>query len=835
MPHVFAVAVFLIVALIYCKPALEGKVLQQSDVTQWKAMSKDAFNYADRHGQFPLWVNNMFSGMPSFQTAATYNNNVPYIFINIFSLWLPKPINFFFLACVCFYFLAQVLKINRVISILGSLAFAYATYNPVIIVAGHDTKMLSIALMPALIGSMILLYERNYWIGTALTAVTASTLFAANHPQIAYYTGLIAAALTIGYIVHWIKEKQYKHLMAAGSLAAFAVLTGFLVNASILFTTYDFAKATIRGGNALSKDMGDKKTGGLSTEYAFSYSLYKTEPLVLAFPKVYGGSSSKDERGESSKTVEALSAMPQELQSQLQNNLSYYWGGIEGVGTSGPPYIGAIICFFALMGMFVLDNKHKWWIATITVLSIIMSWGGYFLAFNEPLLKFLPFYNKFRAPSMIMVIPQLVLTILACLTINHLITEKVISNITGKANNKITQNVSNDNNLFNRNFKNGLIAFAALVGLTLIVYFTSDFYNAPDKALLKQVKDLQPQIKEPVMSFFNALKEDRQALMLNSIIRSIVFIGIATGLLYFYKKGIIKQLLLTILLTLTVFIDVITVDVKYFNGDNFLDAEEDKSTFNPTPADEQILQDKSFYRVFNTTAGPFVDARQSYYHNTVGGYNPAKLSIYQDLIEYQLSKSPANMPVFDMLNTKYFITGNPASPQVQVNPGALGNAWFVKNVKLVNTPLEEMNALNNFHPKDTAVANKEYANAVKYDASAFDSSANIRLIKNDNDYIQYESNNSHNGFGVFSEVFYDRGWNAYIDKKETPIAKVDYVLRGLSIPAGKHIIEFKFEPKVYKLGSTITSIFTIVMMLIILVAIFLEYREYRKRTSKATA
>lgn len=826
LPHVFAVAIFLIVAVIYCKPALEGKVLQQSDITQWKAMSKDAFNYRDKHGVFPLWINNMFSGMPSFQVGAQYNNDLPYIFINIFSLWLPKPISFFFLACICFYFLAQVLKINRVISILGSLAFAYATYNPVIIVAGHDTKMLSIALMPALIGSLILLYERNYWVGTALTAVTASTLFAANHPQIAYYTGLIAAALSIGYFVHWIKEKQYKHLFTAGSLAAFAVLTGFLVNASILFTTYDFAKATIRGGNALSKDMGDKNSGGLSTEYAFSYSLYKTEPLVLLFPKVYGGSSSKDERGESSKAVEALSAMPQEMQSQLQNNLSYYWGGIEGVGTAGPPYIGAVICFFALMGMFILDNKHKWWIAAITVAAIIMSWGGYFLAFNEPLLKILPFYNKFRAPSMIMVIPQLVLTILACLTINQLITEK--------GSNNITQKVNNNKTLFNKNFKNGLIVFAALVGLTLILYFTSDFYNAQDKALIKYVKDLQPQVKEPVMSFFTALKEDRQALMLNSIIRSIIFIGIATGLIYFYKKGIIKQLLLTILLTLTVFIDVITVDTKYFNSDNFLDAEEDKSTFNPTPADQQILQDKSFYRVFNTTAGPFTDAKQSYYHNSIGGYNPAKLSIYQDLIEYQLSKSPANMPVFDMLNTKYFISGNPADPQVQTNPGALGNAWFVKNVRLVNTPLEEMNALNNFHPKDTAVANKEYSGAVKYDANVFDSSANIRLIKNDNDYIQYESNNSHNGFGVFSEVFYDRGWNAYIDKKETPIVKVDYVLRGLSIPSGKHSIEFRFEPKAYKTGSMVTSIFTVVLLLIILAAILMEYREYRKRTSKAT-
>lgn len=819
LPHVFAIGVFLIVAVIYCKPALEGKVLQQSDIIHWKAMSKDAFNYRERHGIFPLWINNMFSGMPSFQVGATYNNYIPYYFINILSLWLPKPINFFFLACICFYFLAQALRINRIISILGALAFAYATYNPIIIVAGHDTKMLSIALMPALIGSLILLYDGKYWVGTALTAISASMLFAANHPQIAYYTGLVALAMTIGYVVNWIKKKEFKHLLLAGSLAGFAVLTGLLVNASILFTTYDFAKATIRGGNALSKDMGDKSSGGLSTSYAFSYSLFKSEPLVLIFPKFYGGSSAKDERGESSKVVEALSSMPQELQSQLQNNISYYWGGIEGVGTAGPPYAGAVICFFALMGMFVLDNKHKWWIAAITIAAVIMSWGGYFLAFNEPLLKYLPFYNKFRAPSMIMVIPQLVLPILACLTINHVIQEKAS---TGK-------------NIFDKKFKKGLVAFGVLVVMALLIYATSDFYSGQDKMVLKQVKDLQAQIKEPVMSFFNSLKEDRQALMLNSIIRSIIFIGIATGLIYLFKKGIIKQQLLAILLTVAVFLDVITIDTKYFNSDNFQDPDEYEANFSPSPADQQILQDKSFYRVLNTTVSPFSDAMPSYYHNNVGGYNPAKLSIYQDLIERQLSKSPLNMPVYNMLNTKYIITGNPSSPQAQLNTGALGNAWFVKAVKFTNSAEEEMNALNDFHPKDTAVVNKEFQNAVKFDAGALDSSAAIKLIKNDNDYIKYESNNSHNGFGVFSEVYYDRGWKAFIDNKETPIVKVNYVLRGLSIPSGKHTIEFRFEPQVYKISSTITTVFSVILILLILGVIFIEYREYTRKRARVSS
>ena len=808
LPHVIAIAIFLIVAVIYCKPALQGKVLQQSDVIHWKAMSKDAFNYKDRHGKFPLWINNMFSGMPSFQVGAEYNNDVPYIFIRIFSLWLPKPLNFFFLACVCFYFLAQVLRINRVVSILGSLAFAYATYNTIIIAVGHDTKMLSIALMPLLIAGLLELYEKKYWVGTALTAVASSVLTAANHPQIDYYAFMIACAMTISYVVIWIKNKDFRHLLLAGSLALFAGLIGVLTNASILFTTYDFSKATIRGGSALSKDVGTKE--GLSKEYAFDYSLYKTEPLVIMFPKFYGGSSDKMEREENSKALETLQSLPQELQGQLQYNLNFYWGGIGS--TSGPPYIGAIICFLAILGMFVLDDKHKWWIAGITILSIAMSWGSFFESFNVLLLKYLPLYNKFRAPSMLMVIPQLVLPMLACLSLN-----------------RILIHTASERTPLQKNIKKGIIATAALIGVALLIYFTSDFYSNHDHDVLKQVRSLEPQIKEPVMSFFSSLKEDRQSLMLNSILRSIIFIAIAAVLIYFFLKEKIKPFALAIGFTILCFSDVMAIDTKYLNSENYQDEEEYDATFTPTPADQQILQDKSFFRVFNTTASPFMDAMQSYYHNSVGGYNPAKLSIYQDLIEYQLSKTPANMPVFDMLNTKYFISGNPSAPQVQANPGALGNAWFVKTVKLVSSPLEEMNALNNFHPKDTAVANKEYAGAVKYDANAFDTSANIRLIKNDNDYIQYESNNSHNGFGVFSEVFYDRGWRAFIDNKETPIVKVDYVLRGLSVPAGKHNIEFKFEPKAYQTGLTTTSIFTVVLLLIIIAAIFLEYREYRKK------
>ncbi|MDB5230241.1 MAG: hypothetical protein JWN76_1046 [Chitinophagaceae bacterium] len=815
LPHLLALAIFLIVAAVYCKPVMEGKVLHQQDIVQWKAMSKDAFNYKEKHGEFPLWINNMFSGMPSFQVGATYNNMLPYYFIDIVSLHLPKPISFFFLACVCFYFLAQVLGINRVVSILGALGFAYATYDPIIIAVGHDTKMLTIALMPAVVGSIILLFEKRYWSGTALTAVSTSMLIAANHQQIAYYTFLVVLAMTISYAIIWIRRKEFKHLILVASLALLGGLTGVLTNASILFTTYDFAKATIRGGSSLSKETD--KNGGLNKDYALSYSMSKAEPLVLMFPKLFGGSSDKDERGESSKAMETLSSLPQQLQQQLQYNLRYYWGGIDPT-TSGPPYIGAIICFLAIMGMFLVDDRYRWWIAAITFFAVLMAWGSYFEGFNTILLKYLPLYNKFRAPSMTMVIPQLVLPILACLSLNAIINYPLVVN----------------KELFRKRFRNGLITTGVFFAIALMLYVSADFFTKADHYIIDQVKNLQQEVKEPVMSFLNALKEDRQALMINSILRSLFLILAAAGLIYIYLKGKIKPLLLTIIITVISFAEVMAVDVVYLNKDNYQEQEEYNGNFTPSAVDQQLLQDKSFYRIFNTTTDPFNDAMTSYYHNSVGGYNPAKLSIYQDLVERQLAKSPLNMPVYDMLNTKYFIAGNPAgggAPQVQLNPGALGNAWFVKNVKFVNGPEAEMTALNQFSPKDTAIVDQRFKQDVNYDQNGTDTTASIRLVKNDNDYIAYESVNAKNGFGVFSEVYYDRGWKAFIDNKETAIAKVNYVLRGLSIPAGKHKLEFKFEPQAHKLGSTITSIFQVILILLILAAVGMLVKNSRRPTT----
>lgn len=809
LPHLIAVLIFLIVAVVYCKPVLEGKMLQQSDVTQWKGMAQNSLKYKETHGHLPLWTNGMFSGMPAYQIAMESGNAVsPGVFYYILTLGLPKPISYFFLASICFYFLSQVLRVNPFISIIGGLAYAYATYNPIIVAVGHDTKMQSIALMPALIGSLLLVYERKYWIGGALTALSTALLIGMNHPQIDYYTLLIAAFMTLGYMIHWMRQKQFTHLLLSIGIVLISAITGVLSNAVTLFTTYEYAKESIRGGSELADAKSHSTKTGLSKEYAFDYSMYKTEPFVMMIPKMYGGSSGLEVSEESSKAIESLRQMPPELAQQLQYNLHFYWGGIGG--TSGPPYVGAIICFLALIGFFILDGKHKWWILAATVLAIVMSWGGYFDGFNSFLLKSLPMYNKFRAPSMIIVVPTFLLCMMAVLTL-----QKIIA-------------IDNKEYLWAK-YKKGLILTAGIFIVLLLIYMNSDYRSEGDKQLLSQVSSAQDQVKEYVRNFINAMKDDRKALFFGSLIRSFLFIAAAAFMLWlFIKKNIQKTILLSIIGVLA-FIDVMSIDTKYLNSDNYQDEADYENNFTPSAIDTQILQDTSNYRVFDLRQGVQAAFNQgalnSYFHNSIGGYHPAKLSIYQDLIEHQLYNFPQSLPVINMLNTKYIIqTDQQGKAQVFTNPNALGAAWFVKGVRYESTPVAVMNALSYFNPKDTAIlftADQKMVSTV----SNADSSATIRLLKNDNDEITYQSSSPVNGFGVFSEVYYDKGWKAYIDGKETPIIRTNYVLRGLSIPAGQHQIQFVFHPASFYTGQKVSLIAGILVLLSLLVAAVHTYRK----------
>ena len=812
LPHLVAVVIFVLVAVIYCKPALDGKVLQQSDVIHWKGMSKDIQDYRDAHdGVAPLWTTNMFGGMPGYQIATNNNNYLSYWANETFSLFIPKPFRFFILACFGFYFLALVLRVNPWLAMLGALGYAYASYNAIIISVGHDTKMLSIAYLPALLGSIWLVFEKKYWIGAALTALFSSILIFHNHYQIVYYFLLIAAFMTIGNIIHWVRNKEFNHLVKASAFALAGGIIGVFANAVMLFTTYDYSKATIRGGQAslqVSDSLSGKKSnGGLDTAYAFLYGSYGVaETFTLMVPGIYGGAASP--LGEDSKLVETMQekGLPQEFANQLYSYFPAYWG--QQPGHSGPVYLGAIFCMLFIFGMFFLKTHHKWWILSITVFALVMAWGKNFGAFNNFMFEYLPLYNKFRAPAMILVIPQLLFPLVAVMSLQRLLFGNPTKDETWKA------------------LRLSGIVMAGLFVVLGFLYISFSYRLGFEKDIQQQLNQMAKGDTSLGKDIINAVVADRKGMFGADLLRSMFFIASAWLLLFLFIRDKIKAQPVIWALVVLSMIDLLGVSSRYLNKDNYLEPEDFEGAFAPTPADIQIKKDpENNFRVLNLTQSTFNDAITSYHHKSVGGYHAAKLSIYQDLIENQLSKQPLNISVINMLNTKYVITQD-STGQVypQLNPGALGSAWLVSEVKYVPDARAEMRALDNFNPASTAFVQESFKKDVSPEIK-FDSAATIKLEKNENDVVTYQFNAATPQFAVFSEVYYDRGWKAFIDEKEAPIVKTNYVLRGLSVPSGKHTIIFRFKPESYTKGRTITLISQILLFLLLTAGLWIETRK----------
>ena len=864
LPHGIAIAVFLIVAVIFCKPALEsGVVAQQSDVTAVQSMKHQSEQYREKHGVYPLWITSMFSGMPAYNIIFEGAFNPLYYIDKAFQLWLPKPLNFFFLSCICFYIFCLCIKIRPYLGIFASLAFAYATYNPILVVAGHDTKLLAMAYAPALIGGMLLLFDKKYISGFVLTALFADLHLGQNHQQISYYVFLIIGIMTIFFFVRWIKEKELLHGVKAIGLAALAAVIGIMINAIFLFPVYDFAKESKRGGQLVMDNKTDNKandrveknkTAGLSRDYAFQWSNEKKESLTLIFPGIAGyGSYFSQRDGEynifpklsetshvSTYLAEKLN-MPEDQINNFTGNLSgrIYWGGKPF--TSGPAYLGAVICFLFVLGMFVLDNKHKWWILTASLVGIILAMGKYFPSINDFLFNYLPLYNKFRTPEMALVIPQILFPMLAVMSIDKLIDlEKAIAI---------------------KKLKHTAITMAVIFAVAGAMYFSFDYskenkqrtaaintaFAVQDSKLGAKMQQINQQYEaetdnrvyeellyqskgdsQIAKGVLTALRKDRQAFFGGDILRALLFVLLALGLtgLFAYKK--INSTVLIIGLPLLVLLDLLPFGMHYINEKSFETEEKYKANeFSPTDADQIIMKDVDpNFRVFDLTGGdPFQDAKPSYFHKSIGGYHPAKIGIYDDLATHQLSGEP-NPAVLNMLNTKYLIQKTQDGKTMAIpNMESLGNCWFVKGVKYVDGPVNEMKALNNFDPKDTAVIDNSFKNIIGEFIPA-DSSSTIKQVSFDNMEIKYESNSNAANLAVFSEIFY-KDWNAYIDGKKVPIAKANYVLRALVIPAGKHTIHFKFEPTVFNASYKISQISAWLLF-----AILLWFAYYTFKRSK---
>ena len=866
IPHLIAVGIFLLVTVIFCKPSLEsGVVLKQADISGWEGMSHQSMVYKEQTGHFPLWVTSMFSGMPNYQIAMEGHWSPLGVIDHTLQLWLPKPMNFFFLACICFYFLCMCLRARPWAAILGSLAFAYCSFSPIIITAGHDTEMLALAYAPALMGATILLFNKHYWTGFTLAALFTALQIGQSHQQISFYLFLILIIMSVSYIIYAIREKQTATVLKSIGLLVVAGIIGVAVNTITLLPAYDYSKVSKRGGQLVmnpAEQKGEKvvdgKTEGLSKEYAFQWSYGKAETMSLMFPGVKGyGLHYAVRDGESymfpqlkedSKVVSYMAEQfPQAPSEQIAQQLSQsvYWG--DQPFTNGPVYLGAVICFLFIIGMFYLESRHKWWILAACVLGILLAWGHNFMAFNSFVFDHLPLYNKFRVPTMALVIPQILFPVIAVLTVNKL--------------------WDNNDPKIRTKFKYGMAATAAVFVLAFGYYSSTDFgienkqrttafnqmISSPSADMQKQYNDLNekyeaqkdnsiyenwvlnlkqsPDAQKVAREIVSSLKKDRASLFMKDILMSLLYVLIAAAIIAIYLKGKVKAGVMAAVLTVVAMIDLLSFDIKYLNEKSF-DSKDtyESSEFPMTEADRTILADKDpNFRVFNMSVGsPFEESKTSYYHKSIGGYHAAKMGIYDDLSKYQMGRNP-NIAVLNMLNAKWIITGEGDAVKAQRNYAALGNAWFIKGINFVKGPVAEMKGLDNLNTKDSAVVDEAFKNiATGYVAA--DSTATIAMTSFDNDAISYESNSSSANVAVFSEIYY-KDWKAYIDGKPAPYFKANYVLRAMVIPAGKHKIEFKYEPKIFFTSREISLVFSWLVIVLLLALGFVTYRKKKQNSA----
>ena len=763
LPHLLVHVLFIGVLIIFYAPVTKGKKLSQNDVVQSGAALQEATEYGKKGDEEILWSNSSFSGMPVWRGYGA--NLISYVQKAALAV-LPVPVYMSYLAFLGFYILAFTLGANVIIAMLVSAAFSLTSFNIVSIEAGHVNKVLAMATMAPIIAGIILVYDKKYWIGAFVTAFFLGLHIYFAHYQISYYL-LITLLFYVGYKIYQvIREKSYKDFIIGSAILIGIAIVSILPNISSIITNYEYSKSTTRGGSELTASK--KEGGGLDKEYAMSWSNGITEIFTMYIPYFNGGASG-EELDQSSATYKALVANVDRAQAkQFIKRIPLYWG--EQPFTSGPVYFGAIVIFLFTLGMFLIKDTSKWiWLA-IAVFAFMMSWGKNIEWFSDLLFYHFPLYNKFRSVTMAVAIAQFVFPLIACVALVKIVQPELEREDAQKALIK---------------------AFAVCGGFALLMLATGtmwfDFVSAEN--------DAKMQLPEWLME---AIKEDRISKFRSDAIRSLFFVIAAAALVWAIIKKKMEIRYALIGLTVLVILDLFVVDKRYLNEEDFVKTKGYivEKAIPKTAQDEQILEDKDYYRVLNLTKSPFNDATTSFYHKSIGGYSAIKLSRYQDLIENQISKN--NIEVMNMLNTRYIIASprqEGAEPMVQRNPSAYGNAWFVKETKIVQNADEEMKALDSISALTEAFIDIRFAKTAK--EYTLDSSSYIKLTEYHPNHLKYESNAATEQFAVFSEVYYQPGWNAYVDGKLTPHVRVDYILRGMELPAGKHEIVFKFEPEHY--------------------------------------
>ena len=823
--HIAIIIGFIAISYIYFFPILEGKNLPQMDNIHARGMSQELVEFQKQNpGEESLWTNSMFGGMPAYQIKNGTARNVFTYLHRAFRLGLPyTTVAILFTYLFGFYILLISLKLNKWLSVLGALAFAFASYNLIIIEAGHVTKTYAIAYMAPTLAGFILIFRKKYWLGALLTIIFLGVELASNHPQITYYLAISVLIFVLVELIYSIKNKETKHFINASAVSLIAVIMAVAPGVRDLWTTYEYGKESTRGKTELSVAEGEKKSDGLEKDYALAWSYGKAETFTLLVPNFVGGGTERlDENSETYKNLIKQGLPPQTAGAIIQNTPTY-WGPMPF--TSGPVYFGASIIFLFILGFFVLDGPEKWWLISITVLSILLAWGKNLEWFTDIFFYYFPLYNKFRTVSMILVVANVAVVLMAMLTLHKIFIKEIEKE-------KLKKSL-----LYSGSIVGGLLLLVLILGSSLM-----NFVGLNDAMINNQLAAAG--LPENIIKIYeNSLQNDRAAMMRADTLRSLVFIIFGFGVLWVYAIDKLKKEYFIAALTVIILIDLWVVDRRYLDESDFISKRQLANQFAPTQADQMILKDVDpNYRVLNLTRSVFNDAYTPYHHKSIGGYHGAKLRNYQEMIDHYLaneisnlqnalsSQSTTNMvdsvlqtsTVINMLNTKHIMYSNEGS---FINMNALGNVWFVPSIKWAKNADEEIAAISTINPKYQAVVNEKYrADLDGFDTDDTLSTGNLIALAPTGykpNHLNYQSNSKESEFAVFSEIFYNKGWNAYIDEKPTKIVRVNYLLRGMVIPAGKHKIEMKFEPKSYQTGNTISLTASVLAVLSILFTSFM--------------
>ena len=785
-----------------------GKTLGQNDVTRAQSTQTEINRYKE-NGETILWTNQIHGGMPTFQIWAPYPANITTWVVKVISYAMPAPTGIFMVLLLGTYLLFCVLKINPWLSFAGALAFGFSSYNVILIGAGHSSQIFAIAFFAPVIAGIMLIFRKEYLTGTILLSTFLAMEIRANHIQMTYYLMLAILLFVLIELYKAVSEKTIPVFLKSVAFSAAATILAILVNTSSLWSTYEYGKETIRGTSELSAST-TKKTTGLPRDYAYEWSQGVGECITFLIPNAYGGSSRPSTSPESNlvKSLKTLGADDSQALGIAQSMPALYWG--EKPFTEGSFYFGAIIVFFFVLGLFIVKSSIKWWLVSVIILTMLLSFGKNWPYLSDLFFYHVPLYNKFRAVESILAVAGLCFPMLAILSLQEIVN-------------------SSDKKLL---LKNAFTAFYITAGFTLLIAVVPtlflSFKTANHNEMVNQIATAFKIGTSEASSIGNALAEDRKAMAQSDAIRSLAYIIAAFALLWLYLKDKLSLTIFPIAIAVIVLIDLYTVDKRYVNKDSFV-AKSITNAPEPRAVDLQIWKDTDQnYKVINLTKDILSDATTPYFHKSIGGYSAARLKKFNEIVEIQFKKG-ASPNILGMLNTKYIITSDSSQqPTVMANPKACGNAWFMNNITFVKNADAEMNALSTLDPQKEVIINEKYSSLInKKTINNELPSGQIKMTSYSPDTLVYESNSPQTNTAIFSEIYYNKGWKMFIDGIEKPYFSVNYILRGAQITAGKHKIEFIFHPASYYVGEKISFAASLILVLLIGAGLYVNFGSAR--------